>query len=94
MSKYQEALNNVRKFEREHNMSKFGDVVPQPNSDTLQELVDKETPIKPINTVFLDTHKNVKVGNCPNCKDDNLHFWHQKYCWNCGQKLDWSDTDE
>ena len=43
MSKYEKALNNVRKFEREHNMSKFGDVVPQPNSDTLQELVDKET---------------------------------------------------
>lgn len=43
MSKYQDALDNVRKFEREHNMSKFGDVVPQPNSDTLQELVDKET---------------------------------------------------
>lgn len=43
MNKYQEALNNVRMFEREHNMSKFGDVVPQPNSDTLQELVDKET---------------------------------------------------
>ena len=43
MNKYEKALNNVRKFEREHNMSKFGDVVPQPNSDTLQELVDKET---------------------------------------------------
>lgn len=42
MNKYEKALNNVRKFEREHNMSKFGDVVPQPNSDTLQELVDKE----------------------------------------------------
>lgn len=43
MNKYEKALNNVRMFEREHNMSKFGDVVPQPNSDTLQELVDKET---------------------------------------------------
>ena len=43
MNKYEKALNNVRKFEREHNMSRFGDVVPQPNSDTLQELVDKET---------------------------------------------------
>lgn len=50
MSKYEKALNNVRKFEREHNMSKFGDVVPQPNSDTLQELVDKETRYQSLET--------------------------------------------
>lgn len=102
MNKYEKALNNVRKFEREHNMSKFGDVVPQPNSDTLQELVDKETPMK--------VDKNTK-GSFPNYdKDDTYHTtykcpkcnctihldWHEErnFCSECGVKLDWGDECE
>ena len=87
MSKYQDALNNVRKFEREHNMSKFGDVVPQPNSDTLQELVDKEKPMNPIRKGVLNW------WHCP-CCDASLYFDNQPRCQKCGQKLDWSDSNE
>lgn len=102
MSKYQDALDNVRKFEREHNMSKFGDVVPQPNSDTLQELVDKEIPmkVKYLSDDFLSEPYNVK---CPYCDyilgknfiptNEREKTYHQ-YCCRCGQKLDWSDECE
>ena len=101
MMNSKEALNNVRKFEREHNMSKFGDVVPQPNSDTLQELVDKETPMK----VDIKNNKRilcdrflitfVSYHKCPNKKCE-LHnnykiLEREKRCPECGQKLDWSD---
>ena len=105
MNKYQKALNNVRKFEREHNMSKFGDVVPQPNSDTLQELVDKETPMKAI--VY-----NINQFKCPRCKKQikgRLMLYNMEtrkrdikcktkvekiYCPYCSQKLDWGDECE
>lgn len=71
MNKYQVALDNVRMFEREHNMSKFGDVVPQPNSDILQELVDKETKYQSLEeelgidliTLFKALKDGIEVGN-------------------------------
>ena len=105
MNKYEKALNNVRKFEREHNMSKFGDVVPQPNSDTLQELVDKEIPMKPI-------RYNINQYKCPKCKNQikgqkwlyNMETKRRDikckmkiikiYCPYCGQKLYWGDECE
>lgn len=104
MSKYEKALNNVRKFEREHNMSKFGDVVPQPNSDTLQELVDKETPMKvdkkDIKKIHCDKYliPLVTYYKCPNekCELHNNYkiLVDEKRCPECGQKLYWGDECE
>lgn len=31
-------------------------------------------------------------GKCPNCHEKVVEF--EKYCCECGQKLDWSDEDE
>ena len=51
---------------------------------TLQELVDKETPIKVVKWEIAKP-----ITRCPKCgagverKDS--------YCWECGQKLDWSE---
>ena len=92
-SKYQEALNNLRKFEREHNMLKFGDVVPQPNSDTLQELVDKETPMKPLTNTRFDEESKVylSISSCKRCTYFVGRF--QPYCEECGQKLEWGDDN-
>lgn len=104
MNKYEKALNNVRMFEREHNMSKFGDVVPQPNSDILQELVDKETPIK----VDMKDNQKIKCDKalitlvtyykCPNkkCEFHNNYkiLVDEKRCPECGQKLYWGDESE
>lgn len=53
----------------------------------LKELVDKEIPVKPI------IKGSPNRWHCPKC-DCSLMFDNQKYCNHCGQKLDWSDTDE
>lgn len=47
--------------------------------DTLEKLSDKDTPMKV---------KNKQHGVCPNC-DQNFSFMHIKYCFECGQRLDW-----
>lgn len=94
MNKYQEAYNLI-----------FNELIPMPelnyidvkrlfdSMDLLQELVDKETPKK-----VLNKHKEYCFpsayrlsGKCPNCKN---HVDESKYCNRCGQKLDWSDTNE
>ena len=79
MNKYQEALDN------------FWETSPNPKEQyndyqTLQELVDKETPMKVVKW------ENAKpINRCAKCgaglerKDS--------YCWECGQKLDWSDSN-
>lgn len=54
---------------------------------TLQELVDKATPKKPIR--FIDKFY-VSPYKCPVCKTIP-HTGNQKYCDECGQALDWSE---
>lgn len=85
MSKYQEALyrqkSNVKKL-RDKEFVEYRD-----DFATLQELVDKATPKKPIrfkNSVYISNPK------CPICKT-TPHIGNQKYCDECGQALDWSD---
>jgi acetyl-CoA carboxylase beta subunit len=69
------------------------------NINILQELVDKETPMKPIYENDL-VDENIVVDTwayCPNCKEEILYaLWgNLNYCPNCGQHLDWSvDEDE
>ena len=85
MNKYQEALDNLKSLEvfPEENIyvADFGEV------DILQELVDKETPMKVIK------HLN-NFYRCENCDELFQNFHYQNYCPNCGQKLDWSVEDE
>jgi len=52
----------------------------------LEQLQKKETPMKPKGSWNL----------CPNCNEEllsghDLQSQFVKHCWNCGQKLDWSD---
>lgn len=101
MSKYQEALDEIGMqvnkayidscYEKatKQSMRKVEDIVGV-NIKILQELVDKATP-----------KKTIKRGRgcCPNC-GENLLGGHDlgqewiKHCFNCGQKLDWSEDDE
>ena len=67
----------------------------------LQELVDKETPKKPVIKKFKESEHYI----CPNCKNHKfgiLDYGEYKnefrkgsnltlYCPNCGQRLDWSE---
>lgn len=39
---------------------------------------------------FITLHDEICC--CPNC-DDFIAVYDLKYCWECGQKLDWSDEE-
>lgn len=58
--------------------------------DFIKELVDKETPMKPIDTII--------VPLCPRCHKDTVKstdYSLREYnrCTECGQKIDWSDEE-
>lgn len=91
MNKYQEAFYNVS----------MGDSFPgakeqfEKGLEVLRELVEKETPRKPIEIKY----KLFYGWACPHCAHDisnNRKRKHQKvqYCPNCGQKLDWGEEDD
>lgn len=89
MNKYQEALNVVKGCI---------DIRCDEEIAIVQELVDKETPMK-INIGKKDyssLSKGVYDICCP-CCEELLGFTNQNiiipYCPFCGQKLDWSDED-
>ena len=76
MNKYQEALNTISRF-----IEQWADCTEE--IKVVQELVDKETPKKPLppkDTFFLH--------QCPNCKVDFIGSSIDR-C-QCGQKIDWN----
>lgn len=86
MNKYQVAFNEVK----EHITSKhhwWSTQDKRKHLATLQELVDKETPMKP-------PLKWECAKPQTRCKCSAGVERYNRYCWNCGQKLDWSDTDD
>ena len=88
MNKYKKALNEIV------NELPYTSGIIQKNLTTLNELVKKETPIKPI--VEDARNSGYSYGYsyiCPKCNEVYVNVIH-KYCNNCGQKLDWSDTNE
>ena len=109
LSKYQEALNNIKKEAGTPYFSSLYDIDDwKEDFKTLQELVDKETPMKPIVSITTfktrrgkgyQTH-NIKRTTCPKCAYDVKESYlgrmmsGNNYCYKCGQKLDWGDTDE
>lgn len=103
MNKYQEALNylieNIEMLNR-HSDGSF--CQPYSSKNTLQELVDKATPKKPIKnkmrqgkTSSIDKLFELKdTYTCPNCGNALLeHYMNEsqetRHCWDCGQALDW-----
>lgn len=68
-------IKRLEEFEK-----KYGDLPPT----FLQKLVDKEKPMKPTEVW---EHSNPKTR----CKCSAGVIPAHNYCWNCGQKLDWSD---
>ena len=99
MNKYQEALDRLNTI----NMVNFiGDkeLIKHKDNDikTLQELVDKETPIKPKiikeeKYEWYDIFDGMRFY-CPKCENElccPLQGTKITRCDECGQKLDWSD---
>ena len=108
MNKYQKALNNLVYCKSEIKCKECRHksiCTMERDSKVLQELIDKEKPMKPI--VY-----NINQYKCPKCSkqikgkkmiynmetkrfDIKSKIKVEKvYCPYCGQKLDWSDTDE
>lgn len=102
MNKYQKALNTIgdtltyymvgKDVASLHSVNEIGDSMA-----TLREIVNKETPKKPLDVCT----PVVKWGLCPVCKGElnklggkpNRVFSNQKYCPDCGQALDWSEDE-
>ena len=93
MNKYQKALGYIV----DNFLDDIGVIYGKPNNletecvMVIQELIDKETPKKPVYRQFMrNTPQHEFRESCPNCNNvfdyDELG---KKYCGNCGQKLDW-----
>ena len=104
MTKYQEALDKLYKNIKIYTGLELSKQDKE-NITILQELVDKETPMKvgKIQPVVLEedikNYGNARFNLCPKCKRIVYPFHISdyskiKYCENCGQKLDWSDSNE
>lgn len=102
MNKYQEALLNIRYYyaqsQKYKKLQKYNAIR---QLETLQELVDRDTPKKP-NEQLIDNYfkgipgetPNEKELNyfCPNCNELVGDEWSKyNYCPCCGQAIDWSE---
>lgn len=90
MNKYQEALKIAYEMmnQADWGAMKIGCV----QLKTLQELVDKETPVKTIKEPIIRDRYRLYKNYCPICKQELLILGN--YCLHCGQKVDWSGDDE
>ena len=97
-NKYQEALNElvhcklITKCKECKHKSRC---TMERDSNIIQELVDKETPMKVIEKMYKYPDVNrtpyVRGFECPNCYQRLHNRYKRPYCAECGQKLDWSD---
>lgn len=108
-SKYQEAKSNiVNTLVRQIGYEAYKNLYSE-DFDTLQELVDKATPKRPIlNKIWEDEDaKNIydEYGRinetlcvCPNCGESDIYDFEYNTrfmcCSNCGQRIDWSDEND
>jgi hypothetical protein len=92
-SKEQEALNDFLNEEIDNKI--YLKDIHIASGEILQALVDKSIPMK----IYRQDEDGV-LGECPCCSDriDMSCRHYQKespnHCPNCGQKLDWSDSNE
>ena len=83
-NKYQEALNYL---------DWHCSVEHKEQQELLQELVDKETPLR---VIKLKCYRNEEYNACPKCNTNvyiDDHDYYLERCDVCGQKLDWSDEE-
>ena len=99
MNKYYESLDFIVKNScpshmscKQCHMNKICNNLVKPHIDRLQELVERATPKKPIKSEEQDIRYVTKY-ECPNC---HQYFTGKisKYCYHCGQALDWSEENE
>lgn len=61
----------------------------QTDKNCIQAVFERFTPKKPVDKEFVE---DVSLNYCPCC---NVRFigWGMKFCGECGQALDWSDSE-
>ena len=64
--------------------------IPKPSQEKILDVCEKQVAQK---AVITGHHNpiNTEIGHCPVCESFPLRACDNKYCPNCGQKLDWSD---
>ena len=82
MNKYQEALD---RFEETFRNVTLDDNLTNERRDLIQELIDRETPMKP----YYPTE--YPSACCPKCFQN---LGDNNFCRNCGQRVDWSEENE
>ena len=97
MNKYQEVLDFIKNIVIDELSNGYDDpkhlIDFYPNEvNVLQELVDKEKPMKPLHISLLSNPAQNIIA-CGNCKGNNLGQSF-KYCPSCGQKIDWNMKNE
>lgn len=83
-NKYQEALDVLSQFEKP-NAEEFGKEFVKVNTNLLQELVDKETPLK---TIHYISNEGYETHLCGRCKSQVSIYEPCSYCEICGQKIE------
>lgn len=92
MNKYQEALNYFLDREEGDNMTVTIDWLD--NAEMLQELIDRETPMKPYVPDDTSTKIYMFTSKCTNCGNSLSQTKKVSYCPRCGQRIDWSVENE
>lgn len=89
MNKYQEAKAWIDKINDHAEWTRCD--IEEPALSQLKELVDRDTPKKPIKDESSKI-RYVQTYVCPNC-GGGFSGMISNFCYHCGQKLDWSDEE-
>lgn len=81
LRKYQRALDNLALHS-----------IRSEDVETIQELIDKETPMKPRHISLLTNPPQHRTW-CNNCYGVHLERAF-KFCPSCGQRIDWSEDND
>ena len=97
MNKYKKALDNILQSDKKENgmwTPKVEDIVDEKDIKTIQELVERATPMKVSKIIDCSGYRVTNKGRCPNkeCtgswgKRPTIFTQEYNYCPDCGQKL-------
>lgn len=95
MNKYQEAINHIRLVclanSDDDEVITSNDMRTIEHLNTLQELVDRATPKKPI---IIPNDSNILRIECPYCHKVTITNFPRNFCGECGQALGWEQLAE